>query len=208
MCIRDRIRYAPFDERLSVVSMLIGKLGGMFRDRFEEDRYITLLYEYLLRYKECLELNTVIQEASEKYGKLRKAEHLTRMEDGIWQKALGALERYGQEAKKEHLSGKDAFDRIKEMFGQEAKAREEKIEETLDALEHAFDFMEEAFGDSQEMVAFVTELNTNVYSVQFLKDNECERYYRYNKKLLFGEQQEEILKELDEVEQELNTAIK
>lgn len=204
----EQIRYAPFDERLSVVSMLIGKLGGMFRDRFEEDRYITLLYEYLLRYKECLELNTVIQEASEKYGKLRKAEHLTRMEDGIWQKALGALERYGQEAKKEHLSGKDAFDRIKEMFGQEAKAREEKIEETLYALEHAFDFMEEAFGDSQEMVAFVTELNTNVYSVQFLKDNECERYYRYNKKLLFGEQQEEILKELDEVEQELNTAIK
>ena len=61
------------------------------------------------------------------------------MEDGIWQKALGALERYGQEAKKEHLSGEDAFDRIKEMFGQETKAREEKIEETLDALEHAFD---------------------------------------------------------------------
>ena len=36
----------------------------------------------------------------------------------------------------------------------------------------------------------------------------CERYYRYNKKLLFGEQQEEILKELDEAEQELNTALK
>ena len=72
----------------------------------------------------------------------------------------------------------------------------------------AFDFMEEAFGDSQEMVAFVTELNTNYYSVQFLKDNDCERYNRYNKKLLFGAQQEEILKELDEVEQELNTGIK
>ena len=58
------------------------------------------------------------------------------------------------------------------------------------------------------MVAFVTELNTNYYSVQFLKDNDCERYNRYNKKLLFGAQQEEILKELDEVEQELNTGIK
>ena len=54
----------------------------------------------------------------------------------------------------------------------------------------------------------MTELNTNYYSVQFLKDNDCEQYNRYNKKLLFGAQQEEILKELDEVEQELNTGIK
>ena len=97
---------------------------------------------------------------------------------------------------------------MKEMFGQETELREQKIDGTLDALEHVFDFMEEAFGDSQEMVAFVTELNTDYYSVQFLKDNDCERYCRYNKKLLFGERQEEILKELDEVEQELNTALK
>ena len=46
---------------------------------------------------------------------------------------------------------------------------EELTEHTLAALEHAFDFMEAAFGDSQEMVSFVTELNTNYYSIQFLR---------------------------------------
>ena len=40
------------------------------------------------------------------------------------------------------------------------------------------------------------------------KDNDCDKYYRYNKRLLFDEQQQEILKELDEVEQDLNTALK
>ena len=203
-----QLRSAPFDERLSVVNMLIGKLSGMFRDRFMEERYVELLHGYLLRYKECMEFDTVIREASEKYGNLRKARHLTRAEDGVWRKVLSALERNGQEVKKEHLSGWEAFARVKEMFGQETELREQKIDGTLDALEHVFDFMEEAFGDSQEMVAFVTELNTDYYSVQFLKDNDCERYCRYNKKLLFGERQEEILKELDEVEQELNTALK
>ncbi len=204
----EQLQYASFDERLSVVNMLIGKLSGMFRDRFKEDRYITLLYEYLLRYKESMELGQVIREGAKEYERLRKAEHLTKAEDGIRRKVLDTLARYEQEEKKERLSGREAFVRIKEMFGEENRLREEKAEETLGVLEHVFDFMEEAFGDSQEMVVFVTELNTNYYSVQFLKDNDCERYYRYNKKLLFGEQQEEILKELDEVEQELNTAIK
>ncbi len=204
----EKVRYAAFDERLSVVSMLIGKLGGMFKDWFTEERFVTLLYEELLRYKECMDLNQVLGEVSEKYAGLRKAEQLNRTEDGIWRKVLCTLEEYLQVQKKEYLSGEEAFARTKEMFGQETELREKRVEDTLGALQSAFDFMEEAFGDSQEMVAFVTELNTNYYSVQFLKDNDCEQYNRYNKKLLFGAQQEEILKELDEVEQELNTGIK
>lgn len=90
----------------------------------------------------------------------------------------------------------------------ETGERERMIEKAGNALEHAFDFMEDAFGDSQEMVAFVTELNTNYYSIQFLKENDCDKYYRYNKRLLFDEQRQEILEELDEVEQDLNTALK
>lgn len=204
----EKVQYASFDERLSVVSMLIGKLGEMFKDWFLKDRFATLLYEYLLRYKEYMELERVLCEASEKYKNLRKAEHLTRTEDEIWRKVSDALEEYLQVQKKERLSGQEAFERVKEMFEQETKLLKQRIGEVLEALEHTFDFMEEAFGDSQEMVAFVTELNTNYYSVQFLKDHDCERYYRYNKRLLFGAQQEEILKELDEIEQELNTGIK
>lgn len=57
----------------------------------------------------------------------------------------------------------------------------------------------EAFGQSQEMVVFVTELNVNYYSVWFIKENGCDKYYQYNKGLLFDEQQEQILSELDEL---------
>ena len=38
-----QLKSASFDERLSVVNMLIGKLSGMFRDRFMEERYVELL---------------------------------------------------------------------------------------------------------------------------------------------------------------------
>lgn len=49
----------------------------------------------------------------------------------------------------------------------------------------------------QEMTVFVTELNTNFYSVQFLQNYECERYYQYNKNLLFDEKRRNILNRID-----------
>ena len=70
----------------------------------------------------------------------------------------------------------------------------------IKALDNAFDFMEETFGQSQEMVVFVTELNVNYYSVWFIKENGCDKYYQYNKGLLFDEQQEQILAEMNELE--------
>ena len=40
----ERLQYAAFDERLSVVNMLIGRLGTCFKDYFLKDRFVTILY--------------------------------------------------------------------------------------------------------------------------------------------------------------------
>ena len=204
----ERLQYAAFDERLSVVNMLIGRLGTCFKDYFLKDRFVTILYEYLKLLRSNLQIDLVVCEARDKYEKLRKEEQMTKQEDHVRKQVLDTLESYEQLTKEEHLDGEAAFERVKELFGNEVAGREELTEHTLAALEHAFEFMEDAFGDSQEMVSFVTELNTNYYSIQFLKENDCDKYYQYNKKLLFDKQQEEILSELNEVEQDLNTAIK
>ena len=204
----ERLRYAAFDERFSVVNMLIGRLGSCFKEYFLKDRLVTMIYEYLKLYKSNLQMDLAVCEAREQYEKLRKEEQMTKQDEHVRKQVLDKLESYEQLAKEEHLEGEAAFERIKEVFGNEVAEREELTERTLSALEHAFEFMEDAFGDSQEMVSFVTELNTNYYSIQFLKENDCDKYYQYNKKLLFDKQQEEILSELNEVEQDLNTAIK
>ena len=59
------------------------------------------------------------------------------------------------------------------------------------------DFMEGTFEDSQEMVIFITELNTSFHAVKFLSENECERYFRYNSRLLFDNRAADIMKKLD-----------
>ena len=204
----EQLRYAAFDERLSVVNMLLGRLMSSFRDYALEDRYVTMVYEHLKVYKETKEFESTLRSARENYEKLRQAEQLTRLEDRLYRRMLETLEGYGLKVEKEHLEGEEAFDRVKELFAEAVACRELIYNRTKEALEHAFDFMEDAFGDSQEMVAFVTELNTSVYSVRFLKDYDCDKYYKYNKRLLFDERQQEILTELDEVEEDLNTALK
>lgn len=204
----EQLRYAAFDERLSVVNMLIGRLGSFFKAAFVEDRYVTLLYEYLKKYKECQEMTLIVGEAREDYETLRRAEQMTKLEDQIRKRVVDTMESYDQLIQREHLAGEDAFAQVKGEFEKAVQLREETVDVAMQALEHAFDFMEDAFGDSQEMVSFVTELNTNYYSIQFLKENDCAKYYQYNKKLLFEEQHQEIMSELDEIEQDLNTVIK
>lgn len=199
----EQLRYAPFDERLSVVGILTGKLGELFRVYVMADRYVTLLHGYLLRMKEGDTLMAVTAAAQEEHDRLRKAEQLGRREEEIYRKVLHTLESYGQTVRKGHLPQEEVFGRVKEEFQKETGMREEAAARAGKALDYAFDFMEDAFGDSQEMVAFIAELNTNYYSIQYLKEYGCDKYYRYNKRLLFDEQHEDIMSRLDEVEENM-----
>ena len=47
-----KIGAASFDEHLSIISLLNGKLGEMFRNTFRMDAYVTKLYEYLVYFRE------------------------------------------------------------------------------------------------------------------------------------------------------------
>ena len=206
--ILEKLRYASFDERLSVVGMLIGKLSGRFKECFLTDRFVTMLFMRIREYKDSGNLSKVCKGAQEEYEGLRKGEQLTKEQDGIYRQVIETLERYQFFTARDHMGKEEEFLAVKAEFQKEVEKRELLFEQMGDSLDHAFDFMEDAFGDSQEMVSFVTELNTNFYSVQYLKENDCDKYYRYNKKLLSLEQRTSILEEMDEVETELNTALK
>ena len=72
------------------------------------------------------------------------------------------MNRYLQTVKAELLSdGGEIFDRFREMFGEERTELENLCAHAGQALEYAFDFMEGTFGSSQEMVVFITELNSS-----------------------------------------------
>lgn len=207
----QKIKAAPFDEHLSIVSLLIGKLCSMFSECHKMDAFVSKLYEYLIYYRDneaAMMLEDVRKLAEEDLQAQRKAEILTRREEETFQKVIDTLGRYALEMKGELFIGDAAFDEVRSMFAHETAERETLIEKTSETLTHAFDFMEAAFGESQEMVAFITELNANYYSVWFINENGCDQYYRYNKGLLFDDRQQDIMRQMDETEGLLNVALK
>lgn len=190
--------HASFDERLSVVSLLLSRCRKRFADLMKQDSVIALLYDQLKIYKEgVLEVHrgqpaVFLQEILEEFRKERdqkkQAELLSRAEDRIYREAIAVLEKYSLELLKQGATdGVLAFELVKDWFDQEQDAYDAELDAAGQMLEYAFDFVEEAFGTGQEMVIFVTELNSDYYSVKFLQQYECERYYRYNKELMFEE---------------------
>ena len=53
------------------------------------------------------------------------------------------------------------------------------------------------------MTIFITELNMNAYSVKFLQEYQCDRYYQYNKQLVFDEIDRNIRNRIERVEMQL-----
>ncbi|XCP84370.1 AAA family ATPase [Roseburia hominis] len=216
----EKLKFAPFDERLSVVSLLIGRLGSYFKAAYEKDQFVSELFVWLKKYRQMISevdqegiaealyadggiLKSICLKAREELEQKKRAGQLNSEEEHRAEQAIETLWGYQSRLKERHLSGKKGFAYVKQLFAKEADAREAEMETALTALNHGFDFMEDAFGESQEMSVFVTELNTSFYSVWFLRENDCPKYYKYNKGLLFDERQQDILKEMDAVEDEI-----
>ena len=111
-------------------------------------------------------------------------------------------------AESEIPSSNRNYEFVKVLFESETEAYENRTDEISFTLQNVFDFMEAAFGDSQEMVAFITELNANYYSLWFIRENGSDQYYRHNKGLLFDDRQKMLLGQMEEVENILNNGIK
>ncbi len=207
----QKVKAAAFDEHLKLVSLFNGKLSELFKESFLCDSYVSRLYEYLLHYRERQMTETIEDVwhlAEKELGALEQKELLTRQDEIILKRVIAALEKFTVSVKGEPDAGNNAFEEVKALFRKEVDEREAWITRTSDTLTHVFDFMEDAFGESQEMVALITELNANYYSVWFIKEYGCDQYYRYNKGLLFRERQQSILQEMDEIEDLLNSGLK
>lgn len=204
---------AEFDEKISVIGLILAKLNVEFSKTGNQEAYLELLYEKLKIYKSILENAPETPQESQKtfavlseglqaeYEQKKKAGLLTRSEQYRYRDVLDTMNRYLQTAKTEELTdGAQIFGRFAAMFGGEQEQYEEQCEKTLQMLEYAFDFMEGTYGDSQEMVIFITELNSSFYAVKFLSENPCDRYFQYNKRLLFEDREADIRKKLDRLE--------
>ena len=231
-----KIRTASLDEHLSIVSLLNGKLSELFTECYLTDAYLTKLYDYMVYFREVqdsLTAKNLMEKAEADLEKDKKSELLTKQQERIQKRVVSFFENAsglesasestgsdktgsGSEpaggrsaaAESEVLSSNRNYEFVKALFESETEAYENRTDKISFTLQNVFDFMEAAFGDSQEMVAFITELNANYYSLWFIRENGSDQYYRHNKGLLFDDRQKMLLGQMEEVENILNNGIK
>lgn len=193
---------ASFDERLSVVNLLLSGLNNYFqkvtKEKYITDTWFAFLKQFRTELERANDIAPVYQEMLEEKEQLLQQEKngglYTREELHLQKVCIALL----HENKPDQLSNvEEAFESARAGFDVQREKLEAAEDEAMQALEHAFDFVEQAFEGGQELVVFVTELTLNPDSAAFLGENECERYFKYNKELLVVSRRAELLSELE-----------
>lgn len=202
--------HASFDERLSVTGLLLSRLNVAFRKAYLQEMNLESLFSILSDAKEPLlgaqkEQPFVYLEDAKtafamEYSQKKKAGLLSREDDHHYRNVLDTLGTYLVELRKADAShGEQVFALLKQWFGEKKAVYDQDFDQASAMLEYAFDFMESAFGGGQELVVFITELNTSQPALHHLQQYSCERYYRYNQTLLCRQTTRVLLERIREL---------
>jgi len=202
----NKLKFASVDERLKVTSLLLSSLMGSFRQVYEEDRKVSQVYAYLSEVRQKRQsaegkeenLSTLCRAILKRERKSLQSRIAAGQSERELAQTLGtAIEAFEGYALLSEMTGD--FAALKERFGESSDKLSADIEAAAARLEHAFDFMEAAFGEGQEMVVFITDLSMNRYAAWLLEEYDCDRYYMYNKNLLFNEKEQLIREQLERI---------
>lgn len=187
-----RIDQAAFDERLSVVNLLLDGVSNVFyqiqREREITDAWYDFLKEYRQKLKNSLQakgiFETILAEKTASDEQNEKQQFVSKAQSD---RARSLNEKLKECAKKivaeETINIEETalFALAKEPFDAQCEKLQSLENQGIETLEHAFTFMEQAFSDGQEMVVFVTELTITPEIAVFLSEHRIERYETYKK---------------------------
>ena len=198
----ERTMNASFDERLSLVELLVSGLNVRFGRFLDAQNQNDRLYALLKEYHRELTAGEASPEAvwqalgdaeQQELDQQKKAGLLTRRDEMLRRRVLQAMKEWMPNP---GLTPKAAFDGVRARFEAAVSDADEKAKVASEALEHAFTFLKEAFDEGQELVIFVTELTLGPDSQAFLAQFGSERFDRYQKNLLLGTRKAAITAEL------------
>ncbi|MDE7000135.1 MAG: AAA family ATPase [Lachnospiraceae bacterium] len=207
--ITARAKAAKFDERLSLLGLLIDALVGALREVTAQEGAVMELVNCLrlMRADFVVENNFLevvsrqIEAEKNTVTVGKKAGNLSADREYILNLTIAALgEQLELTAQKAPASGDAAFKLLKSDFDKRKKALTKLVTRTDSDLTNTFRFCEAAFeAGSQELLILVTELTVNSYAAHYIGKYGCQEYFKHNKDMLFTERKKDILAEIDEL---------
>lgn len=205
--VRERARAARFDERLSLLGLLLDTVHADMRTVIETEAMVQELLAVLRQLKPELQqpeadCPAILQrqvrdlhrtiEVGEKGAtlaperKLRLQQVIRHLEDSC----DDLLPSPG------HLSA-DGFTRIKGRYDQAVTQLQVLAEQTGRQLANLFAFTETVFDEGHEMLVLVTELTISSFAARFISRFGCAAYFAHHQDLMLYERQQDLIAELE-----------
>lgn len=184
--ILERAKNAPFDERLSLLGLLMDKTNADMADVVKQEDVVAELLKCLKEVKEGKDIREVTEHEDSVYKRFRRMGVLSGDNRDKYEAVLDFLNR--------HIAAGADFEGIRADYNAmvaEMKADASEAGKKLDAM---FAFAEGVWGDGQEILIMVTELTIGYYSSRFIARYGSDEYYKHNESLKFYERKLEILK--------------
>ena len=197
------LREAPFDEKLSVMGLVLSRLSEEARNTRCQDALTDALHTSLTEFREKIAdappltvLDQLLWKRRTAMKQAKEAGQLDKESRDLKQREINALEDYRQRLDREAVAPEGAMDAVRGWFGEEVERRKAVAMETKDMFDNAFRFLETTFGDSQELVIFVTEITAGYDTSWFVEQFGCDAYFRHNRELLFDSTRHRIREEI------------
>jgi hypothetical protein len=203
--IKERAMNAGFDERLSLIGLLLDAVTSEVKEVIEGKKVLEQLMNVLKQFRVEIAkgkalpveiLETLKANEVQKLDKGRKAGSLSADGQARAEWLLAMLDENIDRIAAE-TDGMQAFGLLKMDFDARVKAMKQNGIEKGALLENLFLFSEEVFTNGHELLIIVTELTTNYYTAKYISEYGCEKYFEHNKELLFYERQKKLMQELD-----------
>ena len=195
----SELRAAPFDEKLSVMGLVLSRLSEEARVLRQQDALTTALHGILKTFKAALEqmpprqvLEQLIQGRQAAMKMAKEAGQLDKTARDLKTREINALQAYRTALVDGNVADEAAFEAVKGWFGEQVALRKELAQQTASMFDNAFAFLEKTFSQGQELVMFVTEITAGADTSWFVENFGCEAYFRHNKELLFDQTQQRI----------------
>ena len=206
----ERAKAAKFDERLSLLGLIVDGLIGNIREAELVEGELAELMKSLnvVKFDFTVDKNfddSIERQITEKQKALtvgKKASNLSRDDEYILNAVIADLgEERGVLLENSPADSAAAFKLIKADFDKRKKGLSKYVKTASDSLSNAFVFCEKAFEKgSQELLILVTELTASAYAAKFIGKWGCKEYFDNNKDMMFFERQKEIKSEIEKLE--------
>ena len=218
-----RAKAAPFDERLSLLGMLLDQIQSEMKEVMEKTVYLTELRTPLKALQSRIEaggasvtvasvIDLLELQAAGRHKAMLQAQAANALSEEDKRKHRRVI-RFLEECRKQLMLGdfqageeeeggdvQGVFTRIRAKYNIEVARVKQETARVGARLHGLFSFAEQAFDDGNEMLILVTELTVGKSSSAFLAAFDSEDYRRHNQELMVSERRSQLQDQIAQLE--------